>query len=179
MADMTDMTPAPTPAPGTGAPAWSLTALETLPAQAAAGSGGAVEALSELTSLVDEPTRPIIELVAAARAGAPERPLARAVIRLNPRQTKWVTLKAPLAALAVDGELRPADERLVVRLSGADGDGAQPAADGELPEPLVAALAITGDAVPAAASQPIPESVTCEGRPVLGVDENLCDPAEH
>lgn len=152
----------------------ALADLELLPARLA--PDGVLEVLVEVTSLLPRPSRPVVAVRAVARDGGPERRLDSAVIRLDPAQRKWATFRVPAAALAVgDGGDRwtePAEEVLVVGVE--DGDGRL------LPEPLLTTtIAVVGERTPAPASwERLPESVTCEGRPVLGVDENLCDPAE-
>lgn len=152
----------------------ALADLDVLPT--ALTADGVLSVLIEVTSLLAEPSRPVVAVRAVARDGGPERRLDSAVIRLDPAQRKWATFRVPAAALAVgeggDRWTEPAEEVLVVGVE--DGDGRL------LPEPLLTTtIAVVRERTPAPASwERLPESVTCEGRPVLGVDENLCDPAE-
>lgn len=170
MTDQTAAVPASTAMISVGC---ALADLEVLPVELPAD--GVLSVLVEVTSLLAEPSRPVVTVRAAARDGAPERRLDSAVIRLEPAQRKWATFHVPAAALAVgegpDRRVEPAEEVLVVGVE--DGDG------GLLPEPLLTTtVTVVGEPAPAPASwERLPESVTCEGRPVLGVDENLCDPA--
>ena len=87
-----------------------------------------------------------------------------------------MTFHVPAAALAVgDGDecqVEPAEEVLVVGVEDRDGRF--------LPESVLTTnVAVVGEPVTiAGAWGRLPEAVTCEGRPELGVDERLCDPSE-